>query len=68
MGVRLNRIEMMTNRLEDQDANVKKMMTNNEDVDIEETIMNLIMAENVHRIAMSSGARIIQPSLMDFLR
>ncbi|MBM0066108.1 flagellar hook-associated protein FlgL [Alkalicoccobacillus gibsonii] len=68
VGVRLNRIEMMTNRLEDQDANLKKMMTNNEDVDIEETIMNLIMAENVHRIAMSSGARIIQPSLMDFLR
>ena len=68
VGVRLNRIDMMVTRLEDQDVNLKKMMTNNEDVDIEETIMNLVMAENVNRVALASGARIMQPSLMDFLR
>ena len=44
------------------------MMTNNEDVDIEETIMELMMAENVNRVALATGARIMQPSLMDFLR
>ncbi|TSB48340.1 flagellar hook-associated protein FlgL [Alkalicoccobacillus porphyridii] len=68
VGVRLNRIEMMVSRLDDQHASLQKMMTENEDVDIEETIMNLVLAENVHRVALSVGARIMQPSLLDFLR
>jgi flagellar hook-associated protein 3 FlgL len=33
-----------------------------------EVIMNLKMQENVYRASLSAGARIIQPSLVDFLR
>ena len=33
-----------------------------------EVIMNLKMQENVYQASLSSGARIIQPTLLDFLR
>jgi flagellar hook-associated protein 3 FlgL len=43
-------------------------MSENEDVDMAETIMNLQNEENVYRASLSGGARIIQPSLVDFLK
>jgi flagellar hook-associated protein 3 FlgL len=43
-------------------------MSENEDVDEAETIMNLKNEENVYRASLAGGARIIQPTLVDFLR
>jgi flagellar hook-associated protein 3 FlgL len=43
-------------------------MSDNEDIDIEKVIMELKSHETVHRAALSAGARIIQPTLLDFLR
>lgn len=68
LGARMNRIELVQGRLEDQDLNVSKLMTENEDADVAEVITNLKTQENVHRAALGAGARIIQPSLLDFLR
>lgn len=68
VGAKQNRLELTKNRLEDDKIKFKELLSQNEDVDIAKTIMNLKMSENVHRAALSSGARIIQPSLTDFLR
>ncbi|MGM0471738.1 MAG: flagellar hook-associated protein FlgL [Bacillota bacterium] len=68
LGSKVNRLELTQNRLEDNEVNLKELKSENEDVDIAETIMNLKMSENVHRAALSSGSRIIQPSLVDFLK
>jgi flagellar hook-associated protein 3 FlgL len=43
-------------------------MSENEDIDMVETIMSLQNEENVYKASLSGGARIIQPSLVDFLR
>jgi flagellar hook-associated protein 3 FlgL len=43
-------------------------MSKNEDADIAEVIMNLQNEENVYRASLSAGARVIQPSLVDFLK
>jgi flagellar hook-associated protein 3 FlgL len=43
-------------------------MSENENVDMTETIMNLKNEENVYRASLAGGARIIMPSLIDFLR
>lgn len=67
-GAKQNRLELTKSRLEDDKIKFKKLLSQNEDVNIAETIMNLKMSENVHRAALSSGARIIQPSLMQFLK
>ncbi|GAE32122.1 flagellar hook-associated protein FlgL [Halalkalibacter hemicellulosilyticus] len=68
VGARVNRLEMMENRMLDQEITAKRIMSDNEDADIEMVIMELMMQENVHMAALASGSRIIQRSLVDFLR
>ncbi|RJS60541.1 flagellar hook-associated protein FlgL [Bacillus sp. PK3_68] len=68
LGARANRIELMEDRVDTQEVISTKAMSENEDIDFEKVITELIAQESVHRAALSIGARIIQPSLMDFLR
>jgi flagellar hook-associated protein 3 FlgL len=68
LGAKQNRVEMMEERLAAREVITTKVMSNNEDIDYEKTITELISQESVHRAALSVGARIIQPTLMDFLR
>ncbi|MET3655791.1 flagellar hook-associated protein FlgL [Sporosarcina psychrophila] len=68
IGARQNRVEMMGNRLDSQEASAKKQMSENEDIDYEKVITDMLTQESIHRAALSVGSRIIQPSLVDFLR
>lgn len=68
LGARMNRLELIENRLEEQEVIAKQTMSENEDVHFEEAITNLITQETLHRAALSAGSRIIQPTLIDFLR
>jgi flagellin-like hook-associated protein FlgL len=68
LGARMNRAELTLNRLGSDELNFTKMMSENEDVDMAEVIMNLQNEENVYRSSLSVGARVIMPTLMDFLR
>ncbi|WP_153722663.1 flagellar hook-associated protein FlgL [Sporosarcina cascadiensis] len=68
IGARSNRAELMDNRLQMQEGAAKKQRSLNEDVDYEVAITELITSESIHRAALSVGSRIIQPSLVDFLR
>lgn len=68
IGARMNRLELVENRLADQKIVTTKTLSDNEDVDFAEAITNLITQESLHRAALSAGSRIIQPSLVDFLR
>lgn len=68
VGARTNRVELTINRLDSDLTTFTGLLSNNEDVDEAETIMNLKNEENVYRASLSGGARIIQPSLLDFLR
>ncbi|WP_058306686.1 flagellar hook-associated protein FlgL [Gracilibacillus massiliensis] len=68
LGARQNRIDLIENRVQEQAVTAKDMMSKNEDADMEQVIMNLTSQEAVHRAALSGGARIIQPTLLDFLR
>ena len=68
IGARLNRIELTANRLDNDNISFTKLMSENEDVDMAQTIMNLQSEENVYKASLAGGAKIIQPSLIDFLR
>ncbi|MFD1067696.1 flagellar hook-associated protein FlgL [Oceanobacillus locisalsi] len=68
IGARMNRLELVENRLADQKIVTTETLSANEDVDFAETITNLMTQESLHRAALSAGSRIIQPSLVDFLR
>ena len=68
IGVKTNRLELTSNRIDDDTLNLTSLLSKNEDADMAEVIMNLKMEENVYKSSLSGGARIIQLSLLDFLR
>lgn len=68
MGARMNRFELVANRIGDQQLHIEALRSEINDVNYAETITELKMQESVHQAALGVGARIIQPSLMDFLR
>ncbi len=68
LGARFNRVELIEERLGQQDLIARKTMSENEDIDFEKAVTDLKIQEMIHRSALAVGARIIQPTLMDFLR
>jgi len=68
LGARMNRLELIEDRLENQVIIAKDTMAKNEGVEFEEAVTNLLTQEVIHRAALSAGSKIIQPSLVDFLR
>jgi len=68
VGAKANRLELTKTRLEDADLNLTNLLSKIEDANMGETITQLKMQENVYRSSLGAGARIIQPTLMDFLR
>ena len=68
VGARINRLELQDSRLTSTQLNFTELLSKNEDADLAEVIMNLKMQENVYNASLAAGARIIQPTLLDFLR
>ena len=68
IGGRQRRLELLEARFETDTLNYERMRSDAEDADMAEVIMNLKMSETVYQAALSAGARVIQPTLMDFLR
>ncbi|QUH19021.1 flagellar hook-associated protein FlgL [Alkaliphilus sp. B6464] len=68
IGARVNRLELIVNRIEDDVINLRELKSKIEDIDQAETAIQLMNDENVYRASLQVGARIIQPSLLDFLR
>lgn len=68
IGARVNRLELTESKLEDQLLTLEELLSFNEDVSLPDALMRLAIEENVYRASLGVSARIIQPSLMDFLR
>ena len=68
IGARFNRVETMKNRANDQIVTLKTSLSEVEDIDLPATIMDLQLQETAYKAALSATARVIQPSLVDFLR
>lgn len=67
IGGRVNRLEILSSRYAQDEINYTQMLSDAEDADFAEVIMNFKMAEAVYNAALAAGASIIQPTLMDFL-
>ena len=68
IGARTNRFDLMENRILDQQVSLKELRGKVADVDMPDAIMQLKIKENVLQAALSTGARISQLSLIDFIR
>lgn len=68
VGAKMNRLELTEKKLAVQIDSVKELLSYNEDVDMAEIFMHINMAENVYVSSLMTGAKIIQPTLVEFLR
>lgn len=68
LGARINRLELVRARLLDTQMNLTRLLSEVEDVDVARTVVELSSAEKMYQVALSVGAKVVQPSLLDFLR
>lgn len=68
LGASVNRVDLIAERLEVQEVTITGLLSKNEDADLAKVITDLTTQESVHSAALGAGARIIQPTLVDFLR
>ncbi len=68
IGARVNRLEITRDRAADRIMALRGSLSEVEDVDLPATIMNLQLQETAYKAALSATARVLVPSLVDFLR
>lgn len=66
-AAKINRLELTASRFQAQKIATGDQLSRIEDVDMAQAITDLTMKESVYRAALATGARVIQPSLVDFL-
>ena len=67
LGSRLNRLNLIYERLDENLDTFTELMSQNENVDVVEVLMRLNAAESIYQAAMQIGARIAQLSLVNFI-
>lgn len=68
VGARYNRVTQMKQSAEDRLMSVSSQLSDIEDVDLPKAIMDLQLQQTSYQAALAATAKVIQPSLIDFLR
>jgi flagellar hook-associated protein 3 FlgL len=68
VGARYNRITQMKQSADDHLLSVTSQLSDIEDVDLPKAIMELQIQQTSYQAALAASAKVIQPSLIDFLR
>jgi len=68
LGARTNRMTALREQLDYTSGNLQQNLSSIQDADMASTITEFTNASNVYKAALSVGAKIIQPSLVDFMR
>ena len=66
-GATANRLEAMLELNQSEALNLTALLSKAEDIDFAEKVMQFAMMENAYKAALSTGAKILQPSLLDYL-
>lgn len=68
IGGKINRLELTIERLSSDELNFTDLLSQNEDIDLARVITKLSSQETVYNASLMASAKIIQPSLLDFIR
>jgi flagellar hook-associated protein 3 FlgL len=68
LGAVQARLDSAKSRLADVENTTTKLLSDTEDTDLAKAVLELTNQQNTYQAALRSGASIIQPSLLDFLR
>jgi flagellar hook-associated protein 3 FlgL len=66
-GARMNRLDLIGQRLEEQSLTFRARLSETEEADFLETAVRLEAQEVALQAALNAGARVLQPSLLDFI-
>ncbi len=67
VGAISNRLESQGNLLSAQELSVQGLLSQTEDADMAKTLITYSTTQTAYQAALQAGAKIIQPTLMDFL-
>lgn len=68
LGAKVNRLDFLSQRLNDVKVNTTGLLSQVKDVDMAQAITNFSMAQTVYQASLKAGAQALQPSLLDYLR
>lgn len=68
VGARYNQVERSRQAADDMVFNLTKSLSDIEDIDLPKTITDLSLQQTAYQAALAAGARVMQTSLIDFLR
>ena len=66
-GTRASRLNLISNRLMEQETTFKTLQSENEDVDIADVAINLSSAELTYEASLTATSKIMQTSLMNYI-
>jgi flagellar hook-associated protein 3 FlgL len=67
-GAKINRIEMSVRQLSESETSLSRLLSETEDADMALLVVHLAQEEAAYRAALQVGARLVEPTLVDFLR
>lgn len=68
VGALTNRLDAAKSRLAEVEGTTTKLLSDTEDADMAQTLVDYSTQQAVYQAALKAGAQLIQPSLLDFLR
>ncbi|NLU42028.1 MAG: flagellar hook-associated protein FlgL, partial [Firmicutes bacterium] len=68
VGAKVNRLELTKSRLGETALNAERLLSNVESVDVAEVVMKLSLQQTVYEALLNVGSRVIQPTLLDFMK
>jgi flagellin-like hook-associated protein FlgL len=68
VGTKANRVTATKEKQENITLNLKEMLSSVEDIDMAEAIVRMTELETAYQAALQTGARVMQTTLMEFLR
>ena len=68
VGARVNRLTQMQNYADSRVTDLTTQVSTVEDIDLPKTITELTLQQTAYQAALAATAKVVQPSLVDFLR
>lgn len=66
-GTRSSKLELIDNRMKNQKTTFETLKSENEDIDITETVINLKSAEMTYEAALMATGKVMQTTLLNFI-
>ena len=67
VGAMQNRMEDAQSKNEDETYNMTEILSETEDIDFAETVINLMTLQSVYQASLQISAKVLQPTLIDYV-